>query len=538
MLPLRATLTTMHALRGCAALVALALCACTVPNASLDASPDAGLADNPVPPMEQGPAPWAPPTRRTSASFDTDVIVVGAGLAGISAAIAAVEQGAAVVLLERDDHLGGVSPCTGLMMLFAGTPEQAAAGVDDSPELLLEQWYESTGGDPNDPWVQRFAHDAVPEVRDRIATLTGELMYNPDGGVTLGGVPRAHHPHAFDLPELMAADLPDVRLGAEVIALLEDERGDAVGVRYRDDRGRLRELRAPGTVMATGGFLRDLDRVREHRSELVGVELHFGSGPGADGNGHDLLLEQGATWDNPRAVGLLLHGVPDPRPSSEGEELLLPNAPGGLWVGSDGRRFTDETGTQSDLGKAEDALALSEPPFWCLFDAGGMEGFEVRDPMPEAHEGDLPGVSELEEAGLVVSANSIEELAAAAAIDAEGLAESVSRYNRWVDGEEEEDEFRGDNPYASNEPLREAPFYAVRMALSVSKSFTGIEVDADGRVTDAQGAPLPGLYAAGELTGMAGGSLVGDVGFDGSYSAVMLSGLVAGRTAARDVLGD
>ncbi len=500
--------------RTATALAALALAACAAPA---------------EPHLHQGSGPTTAP------GSHRDVIVVGAGLAGLSAAWAATEQGASVILLERDDHLGGVAPTTGLMMLFAGTPEQAEAGIEDSPEALLDDWYEATGGDPGDPWVQRFAHEAVPEVRDRIAELTGPLMFNAEGG-TLGGVPRAHHPHDFGLPELIGARIPELRLRAEVTGLLEDPDGRVTGVRYRSPSGRIWELGSTATVMATGGFLRDLDRVREHRVELAGVELHFGSGPGADGNGHDLLLARGATWDNPRAVGLLLHGTPDPRPGHEGEELLLHNAPLGIWVGADGRRFTDETGTESGLQKAEDALARSAPPFWCLFDAVGIESFELRDPTASAQDDELPDVAALEDAGLILSAQDIATLAERAGIEGETLAETVARFNRWVDGEEEEDEFRGENPYAVNEPLREPPFYAVRMALSASKAFTGIEVDEDGRVVDEQGRPLAGLYAAGELTGMAGGSLVGEVGFDGSYSAVMLSGLVAGATAAQDAL--
>ena len=74
------------------------------------------------------------------------------------------------------------------------------------------------------------------------------------------------------------------------------------------------------------------------------------------------------------------------------------------------------------------------------------------------------------------------------------------------------------------------------MTPSVAKAFGGIEVDTSGRVVDSAGEPIPGLYAAGELTGMAGGSLVGSTGFTGSLSAVLLSGRVAGAAAASEAL--
>ena len=86
-------------------------------------------------------------------------------------------------------------------------------------------------------------------------------------------------------------------------------------------------------------------------------------------------------------------------------------------------------------------------------------------------------------------------------------------------------------------PVVVPPFYAVPVAITAAKGFGGVDVDLSGRVLDTDGAVIPGLYAAGELTGMAGGSLVGDYGFTGSLSAVVLGGRVAGAAAAAEATG-
>ena len=110
-------------------------------------------------------------------------------------------------------------------------------------------------------------------------------------------------------------------------------------------------------------------------------------------------------------------------------------------------------------------------------------------------------------AGHAARADTLEEVADALGIDAAGLSQTVA-----------------------DTDLQAAPYTALRIAPALSKAFGGISVDLDGAVM-ADGVPLPGVYAAGELTGMAGGSLVGNLGFTGSLSAVLLSGRVAGRSA-------
>ncbi|MFN7146775.1 MAG: FAD-dependent oxidoreductase, partial [Myxococcota bacterium] len=121
------------------------------------------------------PAPHATPEAlggaRTAPFPNVDVLVIGAGPAGLAAALEAWRSGASVAVLERETDFGGSANWAGALMLFSGTAEQAALGVSDSPEQLLAEWPSFTGGDAGDPWVQAFAHRNVPDVYDWLKTL-------------------------------------------------------------------------------------------------------------------------------------------------------------------------------------------------------------------------------------------------------------------------------------------------------------------------------------------------------------------------------
>jgi fumarate reductase flavoprotein subunit len=140
-------------------------------------------------------------------------------------------------------------------------------------------------------------------------------------------------------------------------------------------------------------------------------------------------------------------------------------------------------------------------------------------------------LGDLEDAGLVVQGDDVAAVADALGVDANALKDEAAAFNAFADGAGT-DRFRTD-PSQVN-PITRAPIYALPLAITVAKGFGGVDVDLQGRVLDTSGQVIPGLYAAGELTGMAGGSLVGDAGFTGSLTAVVLGGRVAGENAAAE----
>jgi predicted oxidoreductase len=459
---------------------------------------------------------------------ETDVVIIGAGVAGLAATIDAAAAGADVVLFERDDTVGGAARLSGGLMLFSGTPEQAEAGVEDSPAILASEWPTFTGGDPADPWFQFFANENVPRVRDWLAGF-GVSWGQPGGDVSSGTTDRLHAVNGGGkalTDALLVASPPDVlRLNAEVTELVWQE-GRAVGVRWADDDGE-HTLRAGAIVVTTGGFLRDLDRVAAVLPELPLADATFASAPGADGNGLDMLEALGAATENLQAIGFYAHGTHSP--AGAGAEVGTRDIGLYPWVNLDAARFADEWGTNSFVvGRTR---AFQPGGYAWLVGDGKLATvtFLDLDGGPGAYD-----VVDLEAAGIAVQADSLDALAGELGVDRTALADTVEGWNRAARGEATDPWRAAGAP--RGQVVEVGPFHAVPVATSLAKNFGGVSVDLDGRVLDTTGSALPGLYAAGELTGMCGGSIVGDYGFTGSLSCVILGGRVAGEAAAGEAL--
>ncbi|MDP2312161.1 MAG: FAD-dependent oxidoreductase [Pseudomonadota bacterium] len=481
----------------------------------------------PDPRLGADASPTAGPAR-------VDVLIIGAGPAGLAAALEAWTAGATVQVLEREDTFGGAANWAGGLMLFTGTPIQAAAGVDDSPERLLAEWPSFTGGDAADPWVATFANQNVPMVYDWLAGL-GVTWSGPGADASSGTTPRVHQVEGGG-PALVAAieaplDGPIIRYDAEATELLRDRTGRVTGVRWRDralDEEHV--ARASTVIVATGGFLHDLDRVRAERPDLVDRDLSYGSWPGADGNGLAMVEALGGATRNLDAVGLYAHGTP--APGDTPDELLSSVFSSAMWVNGLGARFVDES--QSN-GFAAGGARAAQPDgdAWAIL--GGPEAANAvfTSPEPDGLEWTFAA---LDDANGFATADNLGALAEALGVDSATLVAEAEAYNAFAAGLEPTDPWRDERSQAR--PVVLPPFYAVPIAITVAKGFGGVDVDGKGRVLDWTGAPIPGLYAAGELSGMAGGTLVGDHGFTGSLSAVVLGGRIAGAAAADEAFED
>ena len=456
------------------------------------------------------------------------VVVIGAGVAGMTAAIEAADQGAQVVLLERESDVGGAAEGA-QFMLFSGSPEEAAAGVVDSPEALLAEWHGFTGGDVSDPWVQYFAYHNVPDVHDWLAER-GVSWGPPFSDASGGTIARVHSivGRGPALIDALYAHLPAgaLRLGVEATGLNQDSQGRVVGVNWADvETGETGTVSARGVIVATGGFGWNLERVREARPELQDVVLTRASWNGSDGNGLAMVESIGGATQNIDAVGMYSHS--SRCPLNPELEMLVPYLSTVPWVGTSGQRFVDESAV-NDLRTAE-KLLLAGGSAWMAFDLDAA--FDDSLCGAESEGSVYYSPEQLVDLGFARRADNLVDLAGAIGVDADAFVASIGDYNDATAGLRE-DAYRADMRGAR--PVVRAPMYAMPVAVSPAKMFGGVEVDLQGRVLSVDGHVIRGLYASGELTGMAGGSLVGDAGFTGSLSAVVLGGRVAGAHAATD----
>lgn len=449
---------------------------------------------------------------------DYDVVVIGAGGAGMAAAVTAAETGRTVLLAEAAAEVGGATALSGGSFMAAGTPVQAAAGYpDDSADAFFDHYLSFNQWDVEPAIARRFCDLAAPTFR----WLTEIGVEFPVDGLyrsTRESAPRSHRPRGFGAGLVAAlrrrvGELPiDVALGQRVEGLERD--GDALRVRASGD-----EVVASAVVLCTGGFGANPDLVAEYLPEAGGhpvwsptpatnvgdgLAVAVAVGAGTAGIGHgDVLLTAG-----------LIREV-EPYPPAW---LLM--------VGRHGRRFVDEGAPYAVTAP----LSVKNGPCWVILD-----DIRLRTAAPPSHvawgvgtwcaDVLVPAVED----GRVVTASTPHELATAIDVPPAALAATVDRYNSHCDHGADPDHFK--DP-AALIAMRTPPFHAVWVSPSVvALTGYGVRIDTDGRVLAAvDGAPIPGLFAAGEVTG----NVIGPqyLGGGNAVGSALIFGRVAGRSAA------
>jgi 3-oxosteroid 1-dehydrogenase len=320
--------------------------------------------------------------------------------------------------------------------------------------------------------------------------------------------------------------------------ILED--GRVTGVRLVVD-GVEREVEArKGVVLATGGFEWDADLVSAF---LRGPMTAPTSVPTNTGDGLRMALRAGAQLGN-MGQAWWVPAVKIPGDTAFGEQRSnLVNRertlPGSIMVNSRGRRFTNEATNYNALGGAFHQLdpvtfTYANLPAWLIFDAAhaakyGTFGAPAGSPVPE----------------WVASGSTLRDLAAKVGIDPDGLEATVHRWNSFVDHEQDEDFRRGDSAYdrwsgdgdhrflkaSTMGRIDDGPFYAVQVESGTLGTSGGPRTDTSGRALDTHGAPIPGLFAAGNVAAAPTAMAYGGAG--GTLGPILVFGRLAGLSAAQ-----
>ncbi|MBF8983166.1 flavocytochrome c [Lutibacter sp. B2] len=438
---------------------------------------------------------------------NTDIVVVGGGGAGLTAAIEGKEKGADVILVEKLPILGGNTKFATGGLNAAQTKFQKEKGIEDSTEKFIEDTLKGGKNINNKELVKVLAEkssEMVEWLSDRgmdlsdVGRLGGasiDRAHRPKGGLAVGG-------KLFDSLEKAARnDGVDIRVATEAVKVLYD--GTKVnGIKVKTMDGNSYNIYAKAVIIATGGFGANQDMIVEYKKELKG----FGTtnSPGATGDAIHMLkdlnialvdmdqiqIHPTVVWDDNHLITEAVRGN------------------GAILVNKSGKRFVNELSTRDVVSQAE--LAQENHEVYLIFDE------KVRK--------SLKAVEQYYKEGLITEGKSLKELADAMEINNKELQKTVKEYNEYVELGNDPDFDRKSMKFK----LEKSNFYGVKVAPAVHYTMGGLKINTKAEVIDHFGKVVKGLYAAGEVTGgIHGGNRLGG----NSLTDISVFGKIAGESA-------
>ena len=488
-------------------------------------------------------------------TYETDVVVIGAGGAGMTAAIVAKDAGRDVLVLESMPMVGGNSVrSTGGMNAAktewqdlnefgeaAGVEKQLAAAegypdnerIQELAAIVKEQWeayqanpsdyFDSTelfqldtligGSAKNDPDLVKTLTESSEDAIAWLSTIGADLHnVSSFGGAS---VKRIHRPvndegKVVSVGEYIVPILErnlqersiELLLNTTATEILMDN-GTAVGVVAKGKTGNTITIYANAVVIASGGFGGNLERVTYYRPDLEGFMTT--NAAGIQGQGIDMAVAVGA--DTVDMDQIQIHPTVEANTASLITEGL--RGDGAILVNQEGLRFYDEVSTRDKVSAAE--IAQTGSASWLIVDAKMYEASSV--------------IQGYVRSGFTVQGDTYEELAEAMGVPADVFAETMNTWNGYVENKEDPD--FGRTSFAS--PLDEAPYYAIHVTAGIHHTMGGVKIDSEAQVIDTEGNVIPGLFAAGEVTGgVHGGNRLGG----NAVADFTIFGRIAGTSAA------
>ena len=494
-------------------------------------------------------------------TVDADVVVVGAGGAGMTAAITAAGEGKSVVILESQSMVGGNSVRATGGMNAGKTVYQdenefgESAGVEKTLKTAAEKYADNEtitalAKTVSEQWAAYQANptgyfDSVelmeldtmiggkgindPELVETLCANSADAIdWLDEHGITLhsvssfGGasVKRIHRPVDAEGKTLSVGsymihllqencDKAGVQtlLNTTATELLTDANGAVVGVKATGSTGETITVNAKAVVLTTGGFGANLDMVTEYKPELKGFMTT--NAAGAQGQGIEMATAVGA--DTVDMDQIQIHPTVEANTAALITEGL--RGDGAVLINAEGKRFIDEVGTRDVVSAAE--IAQTGSYSWLVVDQAMVDASSV--------------IQGYIKKGYTVTGQTYEELAKAMGVDEAAFAETMKTWNGYVEAKNDPD--FGRTSFAK--ALDTAPYYAIKVTAGVHHTMGGLKINTNTEVLKADGSVIPGLFAAGEVTGgvhganRLGGNAVADFTVFGR-----IAGAVASKYAA------
>jgi succinate dehydrogenase/fumarate reductase flavoprotein subunit len=538
-------------------------------------------------------------------SNQPEVVVVGSGAAGMTAAIVAHDHGARVVILERTNKVGGTTAVSGGGIWIPCNHHMGDLGIEDNREDALTYCKKLAMGRVEEALIESFVDTAPEMIRyiEQHTPLRFHAMTAPDyhpeveGGRSSG---RSIEPEPFDTNELgewkehlrpanaftfpitrqeafgeydafyrpwlvpqdlavermmngvvtlgqaLAAGLLkavldrgiEIRLETRVRGLIIED-GEVIGVRTEnEDNGSAYINASSGVVLATAGF--EWNKRLTHK--FIGGEIENpNSPPFNEGDGLIMAMEVGADLANMNEVWNY-PSIMIPGESYEGHPLSRAitaerNGPHVIWVNRHGRRFVNEAANYNSIGKTFQWIDTTTGeyqnlPAWAIIDSQYREKYVLGTTMPDDSDPQW-----------LVSADTISELAEKIGINSPELQDTIERWNQFVRNGRDEDFGKGESLYDRFQGDKEAvhpnlgsvekgPFYAIPIHTGALGTKGGPRTNASAQVMSVRNQPIPGLYAAGNVTASITGP--GYYGRGATLGPAMTWGYKAGQHIAHE----
>ena len=438
-------------------------------------------------------------------TIDTEIVIIGAGGAGMTAAIMLQQAGKDFVILEKMPYVGGNTTKATGGMNASETHYQKEQGIEDSNALFAADTMKG-GHALNDSSLVAVMANSSAGAIDWLDTIGAELpKISFSGGASVN---RIHAPADGSgvgayLVDRFSAKLNElgvkVMLETAATELLTDEDGKIAGVKAVGPDA-MYTINARAVILASGGFGANEAMYTTYRPDLKGTVTT--NAPGATGDG--IVMAQALGADLVDIEQIQLHPTVEQTTSILITESV--RGDGAILVNQGGVRFTNELLTRDAVSAAE--LAQEGSYAYIIFDQ------KLRD--------NLKAVEKYVKSGITVQADTIEGLAEQLGIDPATLARTLDDWNEIVKNQRDTQFGR---TTGMKEDLTTAPYYAIKIAPGIHHTMGGVKINTAAEVINTEGAAIPGLFAAGEVCGgvhggnRLGGNAVADIVIFGRIAA-------------------
>lgn len=443
-----------------------------------------------------------------------DIIIVGAGGAGMSAALEAKASGMNPVIFEKMPVAGGNTTKSSSGMNASQTKFQKEQGIEDSNDLFYEETLKGGHG-TNDKEMLRFFVDHSAEAIDWLdsigirlnnLTITGGMnekrTHRPEDGSAVGqylvnGLVK--NVQEQGIPLFVNADVKEIT----------QQDGKANGVKVVFNQTEEKTIAAKAVVVTTGGFGANMDMISEVRPDLKGYVTT--NQIGSTGDGIRMIEQLGGTTVDMDQIQV--------HPTVQQEKSYLigeaVRGEGAILVSAEGKRFANELDTRDKVTAAINALP--EKSAYLVFDSGVKSRAKA--------------IAQYEKMGFVIQGDTVEALAKAMNVPADALQKTLDTWNAAVKNKKDAEFGR---TTGMDNDLSGAPYYAIKIAPGIHYTMGGVKINTNTEVLNKDGKPIPGLFAAGEVTGgLHGQNRIGG----NSVAEIIIFGRQAGIKSAEFVKG-